>query len=145
MNDVIARIVAGEYRDPERGKQISVPTKSVVISDDLSGQEAELVSNLGLEKRLAVVSDTNTEEALAARTKRSLKSAYNITPIILSEKTSADVPTVDYIIENAKPVDAIIAVGSGTINDLCKYAASLLHKPYAVFGTAPSIDRKSVV
>ncbi len=140
MNDVIARIVAGEYRDPERGKQISVPTKSVVISDDLSGQEAELVSSLGLEKRLAVVSDTNTEEALAARTKRSLKSAYNITPIILSEKTSADGPTVDYIIENAKTVDAIIAVGSGTINDLCKYAASLLHKPYAVFGTAPSMN-----
>ena len=36
--------------------------------------------------------------------------------------------------------DALVAVGSGTINDLCKYAAFLDRKPYAVFGTAPSMN-----
>jgi Glycerol dehydrogenase and related enzymes len=36
--------------------------------------------------------------------------------------------------------DALVAVGSGTINDLCKYAAFLDRKPYVVFGTAPSMN-----
>jgi glycerol-1-phosphate dehydrogenase [NAD(P)+] len=36
--------------------------------------------------------------------------------------------------------DAIIAVGSGTINDLCKYAAFKLNKPYVVFATALSMN-----
>ena len=34
-------------------------------------------------------------------------------------------------------VDALIAIGSGTINDLCKYASAQDGKPYAVFATAP--------
>ena len=38
------------------------------------------------------------------------------------------------------PADALIAVGSGTINDLCKYASALDRKPYVVFGTAPSMN-----
>jgi glycerol-1-phosphate dehydrogenase [NAD(P)+] len=33
-----------------------------------------------------------------------------------------------------------VAVGSGTINDLCKYAAAQDGKPYAVFATAPSMN-----
>ena len=39
-----------------------------------------------------------------------------------------------------KDADALVAVGSGTINDLCKYAAFQDAKPYAVFGTAPSMN-----
>ena len=37
-------------------------------------------------------------------------------------------------------MDALVAVGSGTINDLCKYAAAQDGKPYAVFATAPSMN-----
>src|SRR5437660_675318 len=36
--------------------------------------------------------------------------------------------------------DAVVAVGSGTINDLCKYTAAQDGKPYAVFATAPSMN-----
>jgi glycerol-1-phosphate dehydrogenase [NAD(P)+] len=36
--------------------------------------------------------------------------------------------------------DGLIAVGSGTINDLAKYAGHLDRKPYACFGTAPSMN-----
>ena len=36
--------------------------------------------------------------------------------------------------------NALIAVGSGTINDLCKHAAAQDAKPYAVFATAPSMN-----
>jgi glycerol-1-phosphate dehydrogenase [NAD(P)+] len=40
----------------------------------------------------------------------------------------------------AAQADALIAVGSGTINDLTKYASARDGKPYAVFGTAPSMN-----
>ncbi len=36
--------------------------------------------------------------------------------------------------------DALIAVGSGTINDLAKYTAHMLHVPYLVVATAPSMN-----
>ncbi len=34
----------------------------------------------------------------------------------------------------------MIAVGSGTINDVCKYGSAQDKKPYAVFATAPSMN-----
>jgi len=48
--------------------------------------------------------------------------------------------TVEALRVRTRGVDALIAVGSGTVNDLCKYAAFLDGKPYAVFGTAPSMN-----
>ena len=39
-----------------------------------------------------------------------------------------------------RDADALVAVGSGTINDLCKYAAAQDGKPYVVFATAPSMN-----
>ena len=36
--------------------------------------------------------------------------------------------------------DALIAVGSGTINDLCKYVTHRTGRHCAVFATAPSMD-----
>ncbi|HZY68513.1 MAG TPA: iron-containing alcohol dehydrogenase, partial [Devosia sp.] len=47
---------------------------------------------------------------------------------------------VKAIREAARTADAYIAVGSGTINDLTKYSSALDGKPYAVFGTAPSMN-----
>ncbi len=34
----------------------------------------------------------------------------------------------------------LVAIGSGTINDLCKHAAAETGKPYVVFATAPSMN-----
>lgn len=36
--------------------------------------------------------------------------------------------------------DVIIAVGSGTINDICRYVSFLKKLPYFIFATAPSMD-----
>ena len=52
----------------------------------------------------------------------------------------ADAETVAQLRAMTSGADALIAVGSGTINDLCKYASALDGKPYAVFATAPSMN-----
>ena len=47
---------------------------------------------------------------------------------------------VNGVIAKSERADALIAVGSGSVNDITKYAAHLTGKPYAVFGTAPSMN-----
>jgi glycerol-1-phosphate dehydrogenase [NAD(P)+] len=42
--------------------------------------------------------------------------------------------------ERTGNADALVAVGSGSINDIVKYAGHLSGRPYAVFGTAPSMN-----
>jgi glycerol-1-phosphate dehydrogenase [NAD(P)+] len=58
----------------------------------------------------------------------------------LPGRPHADQETAEAIRRDSAGCDALIAVGSGTINDLCKYAAAQDGKPYAVFATAPSMN-----
>ena len=40
----------------------------------------------------------------------------------------------------SRDCDVIVAVGSGTLNDLCKFSSFQLGLDYMVFATAPSMD-----
>ena len=44
------------------------------------------------------------------------------------------------LIEQDKDTDLVIAVGSGVINDSCKYVTAKTGKPFIIVGTAPSMD-----
>lgn len=90
--------------------------------------------------KLAVVADANTEIALAAEVFRALKNRFDTTFIFLTPAPVADEVTAEYIRLQTKRCDALIAVGSGTINDLCKYASFADKKPYIVFPTAASMN-----
>ena len=48
--------------------------------------------------------------------------------------------TIEWVRTRARGADALVAVGSGTVNDVAKYASFLDGKPFAVFGTAPSMN-----
>ena len=138
--DPILQLLTGQWPDPETGELLGVPVRSIVIADSLDGIEGDLVARLDLGRRLAVVSDPITQAVLGARVEQALAAAGQVIPIRLRDHPHADDTTVDRIRAATADADALIAVGSGTINDLCKYAAFQDGKPYAVFGTAPSMN-----
>jgi glycerol-1-phosphate dehydrogenase [NAD(P)+] len=133
----LERLLSGRFPDPDGVGTLNVATRHVVIAGDLSGQETALLRAAGLDKRRwAVVSDENTHPILAARLERALAPVRSV----VLQRPHADAETVARVQAGTGDADALLAVGSGTINDLCKYAAFLDRKPYAVFGTAPSMN-----
>ncbi len=138
--DAIDRLLNGAFADPDGGSPLSVPTRAVEIAESLAGREAELVEQLDLGGRLAVVSDANTHNALGARVVQALAGRVAVTEIRLPGRPHADAANVEAIRRESSDCEALIAVGAGTINDLCKYAAARDGKDYAVFGTAPSMN-----
>jgi glycerol-1-phosphate dehydrogenase [NAD(P)+] len=138
--DLLDRLLAGTLPDPDGPGLLSVPVRRVVIARTLAGREGELVRSLALGPRLAVVSDPTTRRVLGERVVAALSAAGPIEEVVLGEAPHADDATVAAIRARTKDASALIAVGSGTINDLCKHAAFLDAKPYAVFGTAPSMN-----
>lgn len=115
---------------------VSVPVKSVLIDVGLAACVADLIKESGLSGAALVVSDVNTNEVLAGKITASL----GANSLVLENGVKADISNVEKIKEAAGSVDYIVAVGSGTINDLCKYASFLIGKPYVVLGTAPSMN-----
>lgn len=107
----------------------------IVIEASLADTTEELISRMGFAgKELLVVCDSNTHAALGSRIIHELKAKY----LMLEGTPHASMATVNLIRE--KQAGALIAVGSGVISDLCKYASFLDKKYYVVFPTAPSMN-----
>jgi glycerol-1-phosphate dehydrogenase [NAD(P)+] len=138
--DLIQDLVAGDRCDPDTGERLDVKVKAVVIAESLAGSEGDLVCDLAMGGRLAIVSDPETHAALAARVERAVEARVAVDRIRLPSRPHADDRTVAALRERGRLADGYVAVGSGTINDLCKHAAALDGKPYAVFATAPSMN-----
>lgn len=138
--DPLDALLQGTLADPDGGPALGVPTRAVEIAESLDGREADLVERLELGGRLALVSDANTHAVLGSRVVDALAGRVEVTEIRLPGRPHADDASVAAIRRASSDCDALIAVGAGTINDLCKYAAALDGKNYAVFATAPSMN-----
>jgi glycerol-1-phosphate dehydrogenase [NAD(P)+] len=139
-SELLQRLLDGTLTDPETGEPVTVATRIVAIEPSLRGREAALVKSLDLGNRVALVADADTWPVLGSRISGALGGAFCVTPVILPAKPHADMETVQLVRARSEHADALIAIGSGTINDLAKYAAHLDRKPYACFGTAPSMN-----
>jgi glycerol-1-phosphate dehydrogenase [NAD(P)+] len=137
---IIDELIAGTYPDPDGGPPLRVATRAVAIEKSLAGVEADLVGPLSLGRRLAVVSDRTTHVIMGARIERALSGLAEISSVVLPEHPHADAETAERVRTATSAADALVAVGSGTINDLCKYASARSNKPYLVFATAPSMN-----
>ena len=136
---LIDDIVAGRWVNPETGKLASVPYETIVIADDLEGAEADLVAA------------ASPRQAARGRLRRAhargdgsaggggARSIATVESVVLDEP-HADEAHVEKLRERTRHADALVAVGSGTINDLSKYVTATDGRPYCVFGTAPSMN-----
>jgi glycerol-1-phosphate dehydrogenase [NAD(P)+] len=138
--DKIAQLLNGTYEDPDGLGRQRVTTRSLVIAPSLIGMERDLVKGLQFDSHIAIVSDKTTHGILGRRIEQALFGAHHVQSIVLPEAPHPDDETVARIRQATKSAGALIAVGSGTINDLCKYASAQDNKPYAVFATAPSMN-----
>jgi len=136
---LIDDLVAGRWTNPLTGARVKVPYDSIVIEDSLKGREAELVASLKLGRRLALVADQATYDAMGARVAEALRDLGPIETIVL-DRPHADMAEVRGLAEKLRGFDSVVAVGSGTVNDLCKYVTGLDGRRYCVFATAASMN-----
>ena len=139
--DPIALLLAGQYPDPESGALLAAESRAVVIEDSLAGGEAELIAALGTGPRVAVVSDRATHGVLGARIESALGARFRVQSIVVDAGPRADDEMVERLLGALAPgTDLVIAVGSGTLNDLTKMVAFRHGCPQAIFATAPSMN-----
>lgn len=136
---LIDDMVAGRWINPETGQPGRVPYETVVIEDRLDGAEPDLVAKLGFTGKLAVVSDQNTHDVMGKRIEAALRGVGSVQSVVL-DHPHADEENLAQLRDRLRHADAVVAVGSGTINDLCKYVTFEDGRRYCVFGTAPSMN-----
>ncbi len=105
------------------------------------GQE---IKNFAIElkaKKVLVVFDVNTGvfangviELLTAVGKQVQTYCFNDKHLV------PEINNLNELLDKVKDYDYLLGVGSGTINDICKYASYKQELPYGIYATAPSMD-----
>ncbi|HHX80302.1 MAG TPA: sn-glycerol-1-phosphate dehydrogenase [Acholeplasmataceae bacterium] len=91
-------------------------------------------------KHLIMICDENTEVYADQYASYFREAANKIEKFVFLRDFIPDEDAIKTTENVSKQADYILAVGSGTINDLCKYIAKILHLPMGVIPTAPSMD-----
>src|ERR1700675_4356841 len=133
---VIGELVAGRWHDPHTGVRQTIPVESIVIADTLEGSEAYLIQQVHPGKSLCVISDQFTRAVLGERVFRALQPLGNVREFIW-ERPRITPSGLDELMAGVGDAQALIAIGSGTINDSTKYATFLAKREYSVFATSP--------
>ncbi len=139
-NSLIREVISGEWRDPETGKRCAVPFETIRIEETLDGGAADLVAPLNIGRKLAVVSDTNTVEAMGRRVAKELRGWAAVEEIVVPGDTHCDEPTIAKMQELTRHCDACVAVGSGSVTDTVRHAMFKDGRTFVSFATAGSMN-----
>lgn len=137
---LLDRLLDGTLNDAETGEPLTVPVRKVAIGTGLAAEAGALIAPLGLGRQLAVVMDPDTRAAMGDAVVAALGSHHHVDVLMLGPHPHPDMEVVDKVRAASEEAHGLIAVGSGSINDIAKHAAHLAGKPYAVFGTALSMN-----
>ncbi|WP_395463279.1 iron-containing alcohol dehydrogenase [Wolbachia endosymbiont of Cantharis cryptica] len=106
--------------------------KEVAIDHHLVDNIYEICTRYGND--IFLVADKNTAKLLN-------KNILNkISHLIIPGNSIASLDIVNLVRSKTKSSDLIVALGSGTVNDICKYASYLEKKDYISFPTAASMN-----
>ncbi|GAA0078669.1 hypothetical protein UT300005_30480 [Clostridium sp. CTA-5] len=124
------------------GKNHKTNLDYVEISEGAIKKIPEYIKNKSY-KKIFMVADKNTYVAAGKQVEEILKIAnIEISKIVLDDEEV--VPNEETIMKiqlaMEENYDVILGVGTGTINDMCKYISYKLRIDYMIIATAPSMD-----
>lgn len=120
------------------GRRHTCPIEAVEIGRGAISRLAALCEG---RREILLVADENTDRAAGEATRAAL-SGHTLREVIFTGKTVL-VPNEEAVArvrEALGAADLILGIGSGVIQDLCKYVSHISGIPYMIVGTAPSMD-----
>ena len=136
-NTLIDEVTSGRWVNPDTKAAVEVPFRCIRLGDGLADEARDLIGAVMPAASYTVVADAATAEVMGARIAQRLGDKARL---LILDHPHADEAEVRRLQAATRDAECLIAVGSGTINDLCKYATHLDGRSYAVFGTAPSMN-----
>ncbi len=110
------------------------------IGSGLLAHVAAILHDNRFPAHLLVVADRNTLAASDGIVDILEKGGFVVTLKLYDDLRVADMTEVEVIEGLCAHVSAVLSVGTGSLNDICRLACYRQDKPFAIFATAPSMD-----
>ncbi len=122
------------------GKEHTFDVKKIVIEAGLKDRVGNVLSEYGFPKQILVVGDLNTLAVTKGAIESLKGSGFHVKMLVFDNLLHARVEGVREVMALCDDVQAIISIGTGSLNDICRVAAYQKGLPLCIFGTAPSMD-----
>ncbi len=140
----IAELLGTSF-DCRCGKRHAVPTEDFVYGENAFASIPSLIERYSSDGSCLIIADGRTHEVAGREIKESCerigaRCRHFIVPDLDGESPAVDDTTRDLLLDHTGDSSLFIALGSGVINDLVKWAAFIENKPYIVVATAASMN-----
>lgn len=122
------------------GRKHTFFTRAVEIESGLTARTGDLLSREDFPKKILLVSDDNAMRAAAGVTESLDAAGFEVKKLIFSDMRYARVEQVREVEALLDDVEGLVAVGTGSIDDICRVASHERGKRFCIFATAPSMD-----
>lgn len=122
------------------GRAHDAAIKTVAVDKGLLQKTGEILKANGFPAEILVVADKNTLAAARGILENLTAAGFSYKLKLYDDLRVADIVYVNEIVGLCSDAGGILSVGSGSLNDVCRRAALIADRDFAIFATAPSMD-----
>lgn len=126
----------------ECGRVHSVGLEKVIIENGAIRRIPGILRESGFQK-VFILADGNTYQAAGRAVEKLLQDGFEVETLIYRREQDLvpdETALGEFFLRFPVDTDVIVAVGTGVLNDLAKFAGNKMNVPYIVVATAPSMD-----
>ncbi len=122
------------------GKKHTFATERVEIAHGVTARAGEILREVGFADKLLIVSDRAAMTAADGILTSLLQAGFAVKQLVFDNMMYARIEQVREVEALLADVDGVLAVGTGSVNDICRVASFNCKKKFGIFATAPSMD-----
>ena len=122
------------------GREHKVALRHVEIGSGVAARCGTILKGLDFPKTLLVVTDSHALAAAPAVIDSLAESGFTVKRLVYDTMTYAKIEQVREVEALLGDVDGVLALGTGSVNDICRVASFNKGKQFCIFATAPSRD-----
>lgn len=122
------------------GRKHTFVTKVAEIGHGVKERAGKILADAGFPKKVLIVSDDNAMRAADGLLPVLEAAGFEMKKLVYKNMMYAKIEQVREVEALLGDVDGVIAVGTGSVDDICRVASFNQKKKFAIFATAPSMD-----
>ena len=122
------------------GKTHVCDLKALEVAHGNLAKTGEILKKYNFPTHILLVADKNSFMVTSGLTESLLGEGFLVQVRVYDDMKIARMEEVEEIKALCANVDGVLSVGTGSVNDICRYGSFLAGKPLAIFATAPSMD-----
>ncbi len=122
------------------GRKHTFVTEVAEIGHGVKERAGKILADAGFPKKVLIVSDDNAMRAADGLLPVLEAAGFEMKKLVYKNMMYAKIEQVREVEALLGDVDGVIAVGTGSVDDICRVASFNKKKKFAIFATAPSMD-----